>query len=1295
MIRLIRHAASAPGRAFLPTFVVSAVVGAFLFGPSPAEAGKAVSQTFGGPGSGGGQFQWPGGVAVNQATGDVYVIDVPADPADGGGGGNRLEQFAADGGFIRAWGWGVATGANSFETCTASCQPGIAGGGDGQFSLTFNDSVSEPQIAIDQTDGSVYVADTGNDRVQKFSASGAFLGKFGTTGLGDGELIAPQGVAVDPSSGDVFVGDTTSLDGSVVSDRVQRFSDTGAFEAQIGSGSGSGDGQFSRPARLSVDSTGRLYVLDQGNARVERFDAAGAFDQVFGAAAVGGPTGVMVDPATDRVFIPGMDLASFDEGIVELAPDGTVVDIHARNSGILLNYLGDVAIHSASGRIYASHQLGRQIVILDDVVPPTLSIAPVSDVGSDGATFDGTVNPQGPPAVAYRFEYSRDGITWTAVPVPDAPVGEGTSDVAVSQSVSGLAPNTDYQVRLIATRAFNAASATSGTVSFHTDPAPPLVRAVGVGSRTTTAAWLAGDVNPQSSATTYHVEYTEATNVGFANSVTSSEAPVGDGEEFVRVTTLADGLKPGTEYRYRFVATNVAGTTEGPARTFTTRNALPPAPQGRGYEMVSPLDKNGAEIARDVSVGPYTTSGTAASGNAVAYAAIGQFGGIGSGPPQSQYLSVRSDTDGWSTRGISPPIEQVPGGELSTPYTWFLSDDLSRAVVNTNAPSLPDASLLSGSYGLYLQDNTSTSSSSYQLLSRPASPLELDDDTTLKYERFIFAAATSDMRHVVFDAQRKLTSDGPDNDNNAVYEWVDGQIRFVSKLPSGDPAPGALAGFRTAYGLSSDHPGQNVISEDGKRIFFQAASALYVRENGAVTRLIASSERTGDDPSRPRAAQFWGAEAATGSKALFTSPERLTDDSGAEILHEDLYLWDGDAPAGERLTNLSAQDPSGGAVLGVAGMTDDLSRVYFVARGQLADGATEGQPSLYVWTPSAGVKHVAVLDEQDGGIWTNKREEPFAHFREARLSTDGGRLLFASRANVTATDTGGRMQIYLYDAERERLDCVSCGDGDVTGDAWMFYPPNGQGRAPYLLPRNLSADGERAFFETREALVSKDVNGKADVYMWSDGELSLISAGTGASNSEFMGASASGDDVFFTTRQQLVGADTDEQIDVYDARVGGGFPEEPPPQPCVTDECQGPPSGRPVLGSPGSQTPGGNLQPGPRPQFRVAALSRSARRLLAQGRAAAVTVRVNNAGRVATTGVARIGGRSQKVWAVAKRARRAGKVKLSVRLSKPARRQLARTGRLRVTMNVRFSGVSQPEVQRLVLVRAANKGGAR
>jgi hypothetical protein len=106
----------------------------------------------------------------------------------------------------------------------------------------------------------------------------------------------------------------------------------------------------------------------------------------------------------------------------------------------------------------------------------------------------------------------------------------------------------------------------------------------------------------------------------------------------------------------------------------------------------------------------------------------------------------------------------------------------------------------------------------------------------------------------------------------------------------------------------------------------------------------------------------------------------------------------------------------------------------------------------------------------------------------------------------------------------------------------------------------ITDDGRRVFFTTAEPLAAEDVNGKLDAYEYDvpSGTVHLISTGTDVSDSYYMEASADGHDVYFLTRQRIVGWDTDSAYDLYDARVGGGFPEPPtPPKECSGDVCQG------------------------------------------------------------------------------------------------------------------------------------------
>jgi hypothetical protein len=144
-------------------------------------------------------------------------------------------------------------------------------------------------------------------------------------------------------------------------------------------------------------------------------------------------------------------------------------------------------------------------------------------------------------------------------------------------------------------------------------------------------------------------------------------------------------------------------------------------------------------------------------------------------------------------------------------------------------------------------------------------------------------------------------------------------------------------------------------------------------------------------------------------------------------------------------------------------------------------------------------------------------------------------------------------------------------------------------------PRVLSADGSRAFFDSVNRLTLADTNGRSDVYQWeaegkgecegegspghdpkSGGCLTLISDGKGSTEAEFIDASEDGTDVFFFTGTSLLPQDIG-QIDVYDARAGGGFPQPPAPAAqCEGEACQAPvsPPAEPSYASQGYQGPG-------------------------------------------------------------------------------------------------------------------------
>jgi hypothetical protein len=701
--------------------------------------------------------------------------------------------------------------------------------------------------------------------------------------------------------------------------------------------------------------------------------------------------------------------------------------------------------------------------------------------------------------------------------------------------------------------------------------------------------------------------------------------------------------------------------------TATSAVALP---DGRAYELVSPPNKGGYEVAFQLA--GLSRAQASLDGDIISFASFGIFPNTGaqSGSAVNTYLSTRpaGGLEQWRTVATSPPLpnpntgSSVPHGQVED-----FSDDLSGAVMQIEGTLPGDPPAPPDREPLYLRHSDT---SSFELLTPGLAPFSppgsAQDDGRIGHQ------ASEDMQHVVWqDVNANLASDPVPPGLRRVYESfvnVSGEreMRLVSVLPDGTPTE---AGLGASWQGTIDH-GPNAISADGNRIFFTVgADELYVRENGTTTTFVANGQFSGATPN--------------GSKVLVSN-------AAGELSRHDIETG-GSVPVADGVE-------AGGGVLG---FSEDATLIYFASTAQLTPGAPAG-PNIYLWDEGSGgspytfVAPVTDGDVEGGGLEPFGNAQPTFSERVSRVTPDGGFVLFRSSAQVTSFDNAGTAQYYLYEAGGA-VECVSCPPDAPTGDATLYWNDDNSSGGPSVDEQwqNLTSDGRRVFFQSREALVPEDSNGRLDVYQYdSVTELvALISTGQSSSDSIFADASPDGDDVFFTTRERLVGWDQDNAYDVYNARVGGGLPEPPrPPVACSGDECQGQPSGRPALLGPASSLlhgSGDRVLPA-RAAFRLVRPSKAQLARLARTGRLTLPVRVNRAGRVSLAARAKIGKRTRTVGRGSKRAPRAGTVKLTLKLSEAARRQLARTGRMKLSLSVRFAGVREAKRLGLNLRRPAS-----
>jgi hypothetical protein len=1043
--------------------------------------------SFGPKGTAATAFEQPAALAVDQSTGEVYVADLAP---------GTVQKF------------------NALHEPSAftGVAPNIIGGRLTGFSFATSEPLN--QLAVNSTSHDLYVINHGSESLQAYQVDGKPADftegpSAGTNEIGGSTFKELCGVAVD-ANGDIYASDFFN--------GVEVFSPSGELLAKL---------SVSFACNAAVDSHGTVYV-NHFEGPVEKFTpstfpvtvattyvSAGVVD-------ANSSWGVAVDPITDHVYVDEHNqVAEYDGGGTRLDAFG------ATEPGALIASEG-LAVNSASGQVYVSDAQGkRQVEIFGPtVVLPDVTTTAASEVGPRSATLNGTVNPEGIVVTQCEFEYveAAEYDPKAADPyeaggaVACSEIPSGSSPVAVHAEAKGLTAGITYHFRL---KAKNKDGSEFGEDTTLNTPPPPSITGASVSNLAAGSADLNAQVNPNGLETSYHFEYGATTAYG--TSTPTPDEPIGNGTTPIPITAKALSLNANTTYHWRVLATSEAGTTTSPDHAFIYPETGPSLPDNRAYEMVTPPQKNGAVIGSY----PFAPSPVISqTGSRIIVGALQCFAGASSCVPDRQtigtpYSFTRTPTS-WTPTPLAPPATTF---DVNTRYL----PNADEGTELFSAPTPPG-----GQDDFYARQ---TNGSFLDI--GPLTPPEQGPNLNVVGE-IQALAETADLSHIVYETAPVWPSSGK---GPTVFEYTHAgtTVPLLVGVSGGQASTDLISECATSFTALPVH--EIGLSADGRIVDFQAepciggtganvgrevpVTELYARvDNGeADAHTVAISQPHGLSPAEPdlecaseecvkditemanwREAQLQ-ASSGDGSKVLFTSMQRLTDDAGEDSSKADigrpcyravgvgcnLYLYDFGGVVGRRLVDVSAGDVGGGGarVQGVVAASNDASfgsHVYFVARGVLTGVANvrgqvarEGRENLYVYErdgayPAGRVSFIAALPEADAATWQSGAGHP------GNVTPDGRFLVFTSSGALTAdaTRTDGAMQVFRYDALTGVLVRVSVGergfndDGNGgAGSASIVEGFRGFARAGVArTDPSMSDSGGRVFFMSPVALTS-------------------------------------------------------------------------------------------------------------------------------------------------------------------------------------------------------------------------------
>jgi hypothetical protein len=787
---------------------------------------------------------------------------------------------------------------------------------------------------------------------------------------------------------------------------------------------------------VAVDAKGDIYAANAEMQTVDEYLASGKFVRAFELqgddvprfhGALGGSiAGVAVDQASDHVIVP-VTVAT-PEG-----PFGALDEFDAETGAFVAQVTGVPAgghLHRPSqiavdmqGNLYVvdSSEDGsgeRPVYVYErGHFLPTVSLGTADARKATSATLTGTVNPEGFELTSCQFEYvelakfEKEGFahpktvgcdpTFSAIP------GDSHSH-SVTAMIGGLEAGVSYRYRLMARSAGElGGTSVTGTHTF-TSPAVPEIESVSSSHASSAFIDLDAVIDPHGVHTTYHFEFLTAAayredGESFGGPQPAAAAPSPDGavgsggatgNEPEGVTVHLDGLSPGSEYRYRVVASSECEALDNPGHqcvsaggveSFTTL-AAPEAglPDGRAYELVTPANKEGGSdmFAEEETNGEFynqhSTGTPSLDGDGFilsTFSSFGEFPFAG----ENAYVFRRNAT-GWANTSLASPsmgVQVVASGV----GLLFDPNDLSRVGFQDTIGSVLSSE---GEYHV-------------ALVGRPGAPnpacpepggiedalagecylmLRKDPHRHLgeeKIESFV-VGGSQDLSHIILDIDAKGACSSTATSlkvttGDVLCEWdgdverlEDGEARPALKLinlaPGSETAPTSACGAQLG-GVSSitRGPAFRAVSADGTRIFFTSpqtvgrengmpagkgcwnggtlnAPQLYMRAGGETVQ-VSAPEPGVADPSGQHVAEYAGAS-KDGSKVFFETSTELTKEAETLGVHDrELYEYD---VASKELKWISSGETGkdAGSVYAVTAVAADGSDVYFLANGVLA-----------------------------------------------------------------------------------------------------------------------------------------------------------------------------------------------------------------------------------------------------------------------------------------------------------------------------------------------------------------------